>query len=85
MTTAVFLTCLLYTSPDLSLYFLPRCGFGFFSKSDFCAILFSHFLSVSYTHLDVYKRQTVERVFDALHLSFCLLDRPDIHWTEEEI
>ena len=31
------------------------------------------------------KLDTVERVFDALHLSFCLLDRPDIHWTEEEI
>lgn len=28
-------------------YFLPRCGFGFFSKSDFCAIFFSHFFSSS--------------------------------------
>ena len=26
-------------------YFFPRCGFGFFSKSDFCTILFSHFFS----------------------------------------
>ena len=29
------------------LYFRPRCGFGFFSKSDFCAIFFSHFFSSS--------------------------------------
>ena len=35
------------SNPDLSLYFRPRCGFGFFSKSDFCAIRFSHFLSSS--------------------------------------
>ena len=25
----------------------PRCGFGFFSKSDFSAIFFSHFFSSS--------------------------------------
>ena len=29
------------------LYFRPRWGFGFFSKSDFCAIFFSHFFSSS--------------------------------------
>ena len=28
-------------------YFLPRWGFGFFSKSDFCAIRFNHFFSSS--------------------------------------
>ena len=28
-------------------YFLPRWGFGFFSKSDFCAIFFNHFFSSS--------------------------------------
>lgn len=35
------------SNPDLSLYFRPRCGFGFFSKSDFSAIFFSHFFSSS--------------------------------------
>ena len=35
------------TPPTPFAYFLPRCGFGFFSKSDFCVIFFSHFFSSS--------------------------------------
>ena len=31
----------------IAFYFHPRCGFGFFSKSDFSAIRFSHFFSSS--------------------------------------
>ena len=37
----------MFSDKFMLIAFRPRCGFGFFNKSDFCAIRFSHFYSSS--------------------------------------
>ncbi len=54
------------------------------AMADLCEISTRHYCDLENGCTNP-KLDTVERVFDALHLSFCLLDRPDFHWTEEEI
>ena len=57
-------------------YFLPRCGFGFFSKSDFCAIFFSHFFSSSdsFFKFSLSRLQILVWIVPCYHLLVCSIN-----------
>ena len=69
--------CLLYTSTMYCkiYFFFKQCFIKFFSKKTFCI----HVISVSYTHLDVYKRQVDPGVFEVLPVDYnVILNAPDV-------